>query len=163
MTPVRKIVSNPGRERSRERSRSRDDSGWFAFLLSWNHRCPAQSAYLNATTRASLPACRALTGPFKVLWCRHDKSTRSWSHPDLYVPRCHKTLEMGKQDCISLQIWQPQTENNVYLKNNNLPSGHWCINTGLGVVLLQDQENVKHPVIYLSRKSLPRERNLSSI
>lgn len=36
-------------------------------------------------------------------------------------------------------------------------------NTALGVVLLQDQENVKYPVIYLSRKSFPWKRNLSSV
>lgn len=30
--------------------------------------------------------------------------------------------------------------------------------TGLGVVLLQDQENIRHPVIYLSRKVFAKEK-----
>ncbi|KYO34811.1 hypothetical protein Y1Q_0009658 [Alligator mississippiensis] len=35
--------------------------------------------------------------------------------------------------------------------------------TGLGAVLLQEHERNQHPVVYLSRKLIPREQNLSSI
>ena len=34
---------------------------------------------------------------------------------------------------------------------------------GIGAILLQDEEQVKHPVAFVSKKLLPRERNYSTI
>ena len=34
---------------------------------------------------------------------------------------------------------------------------------GIGAILLQEEEQVKHPVAFASKKLLPRERNYSTI
>lgn len=123
MTWVGKTLSNRGKR-------------WFrmiSFLLNWNHRCPASSAYLNAM-KASLPAFRCTHRPFEVSLTQVPPT-----HLDLgpgpsliQLPRYWKTLERGRQDCISLQIWRSRTENNIYFKTNNLLSGHRCIKYWIG-------------------------------
>lgn len=64
-----------------------------------------------------------------------------------------------------VQTQELHTEIHIHFKHNSLPKqpATNAQNTGSGVVLLQHQGNAEHPVIYLHRKPLPTDRNLSPI
>jgi hypothetical protein len=89
------------------------------FLPAWSETTDVQPNLF--THKLGIPSCHQ-AHTFS------DTGAVHW-HPNLVPPSSQVSSNSGKvkMGLYFLQRWEPQTENNIYLKNNNLPSGHGYI------------------------------------
>lgn len=93
----------------------------------------------------------SITAPLSDLTKDNAKRGITWT------PECEKALQQIKEVFSSSPILQLPRLNEPFLLRSDASA------IGIGAVLLQEKENVLHPVCFASRKLLDRERNYSTI
>ncbi|XP_048357553.1 uncharacterized protein LOC125435398 [Sphaerodactylus townsendi] len=81
------------------------------------------------------------------------------SLPDkvVWTPVCQAAFEQLKQALVSLPVLKaPDFDRRFFVATD-------ASDSGIGAVLMQEWEGTRHPIAYLSRKLIPREKNLSSV
>ena len=103
--------------------------------------------------RRYVPNFASLTAPLSDLTKDGPRSTRKIS----WTPQCAEALQKIQAILSARPVLRiPQLEVPFVLRTD-------ASSVGLGAVLLQDLEGVLHPVVFASRKLLPRECNYSTI
>ncbi|XP_059570175.1 uncharacterized protein LOC132243804 [Alligator mississippiensis] len=87
----------------------------------------------------------------------HELTKKGSPDPVVWKQGCQEAFDTLKAALVKQPILKaPLQDKPFYVATD-------ASDVGLGAVLLQEHQETRHPVVYLSRKLIPRERNLSSI
>ena len=99
--------------------------------------------------RRFIPTCATLTSPLSDLTKKNCSNLVQWGD------RQEEAFEKLKQLLYQAPILKLPDINLPYIIQTD------ASNTGIGAVLLQEHNGIKHPICYISRKLLQREKNYS--
>ncbi|KYO38141.1 nectin-3 isoform B [Alligator mississippiensis] len=101
--------------------------------------------------RRFVPGFRATAAPL------HELTEKGSPDPVVWKQGCQEAFDTLKAALIKQPILKtPLHDKPFYVATD-------ASDSGLGAVLLQEHQETRHPMVYLSRKLIPQEQNLSSI